>query len=619
MRALCTHADRCTGCPLIALDYADQLARKSTALVDAVSLYPSLERVPIESMVAADPITGYRVRAKLVVGAGGAVGLFGPDDHEVIDLPECRVLTAEVAATVSALRALIRNPPPGSGATLVPRADGGALVAIDVREARAGSTRTLVSLVVDARRCGSEAQTRSAAEAIVAADPRVATVALSKHAQGPRVLGGAPRTLLGPGEVADEIAGVAHWAAPGAFVQTHRGQAEALHREICGALGSMLGPLDGKRVLDLYGGSGAIGLALAKAGARVTVVESYAPAARLAQLAGLEVALDDAGIFQASGVVDAVVVDPPRRGLGARVRAAVARARPRAIVYVSCNSETLTRDLDAFVLLGYTPTRLRPFDMIPLSDHVETLALLQPTPRPAPRVLFENDEIVVVDKPAHEPTTPQGEHESSLLERVRALPGCEAAAPLHRLDLETSGVNVFAKSSESAARWQRAFAATRKRYFALVRGVTRPKGAVNRPLVDAGRERLAHTRYVRVEVAGGHSLLEVEPREGKKHQIRRHLAGLGHAIAGDGRYGHAATNRHFAEKHGLDRQLLHLGRLELATPSGGLPIVISSPLPGGFIAVLKRLSFRSVPPGEASKAEELQGPVSVTLRVRSQR
>ena len=430
-------------------------------------------------------------------------------------------------------------------------------------------------------------------------------VALSKHAQGPRVLGGAPRLLLGQGEVEDEIGGVAHFAAPGAFVQTHRGQAAALHREICAALGSTLGRLDGKKVYDLYGGSGAIGLALAKAGASVTVVESYAPAARLAKLAGLDVSLDDAAIFNASGSVDGIVVDPPRRGLCARVRAAVARARPRAIVYVSCDADTLSRDLDAFVLLGYAPTRLRPFDMIPLSEHVEIMALLEPAVRPAPSVLFENDEIVVIDKPAHEPTTPQGEHASSLLERVRALPGCEGAAPLHRLDLETSGVNVFAKSGESAARWQRAFASTRKRYFALVRGVTRPKGAVNRPLVDAGRQRPAHTRYHRLEVAGGHSLLEVEPREGKKHQIRRHLAGLGHPVVGDGRYGHSPTNRHFAEKHGLDRQLLHLGRLELAAPSGASPIVISSPLPGAFIAVLQRLSFRSVPSGGASKDEEL--------------
>ena len=591
MRALCPHAERCTGCPLIALDYEDQLARKSRAVVEACALYPDLSRCEIAPVVAAETITDYRVRAKLVVGAGGAVGLFAPERHEVLDLPECRVLTREVASTVAALRQLIRQPPAASGATLIPRADGGALTAIDVREARADRVRLLVSLVVDGRRAGTESEVRAAAEAIVKAEPRVSSVALSLHASGPRVLGAAPRVVLGDGEVVDEIAGVPHFATPGAFVQTHRGQAARLHQAIERALVTALGPLEGRTVFDVYGGSGAIGLALAKAGARVTLVESYAPAARLAERAGLSVVADDATLLP--GRADAVVVDPPRRGLSARARAAVARAAPRAIAYVSCNPDTLARDLDAFVQLGFATTRIEPFDMIPLSEQVEAMALLQPAPLPAPHVLFENEDLVIVDKPAHLPTTPQGEHAGSLLERVRALPGCSGAAPLHRLDLETSGVNVFAKSGEAVARWQPALPRTTKRYLALVRGITRGKGAVNRPLAEAGRERPAHTRYWRLEVAGGHSLLEVEPREGKKHQIRRHLAGLGHPVVGDTRHGHAATNRHFEEKHGLDRQLLHLCRLELATPDGHEPIVVSSPLPPACIAVLQRVGFRA--------------------------
>ncbi len=99
-------------------------------------------------------------------------------------------------------------------------------------------------------------------------------------------------------------------------------------------------------------------------------------------------------------------------------------------------------------------------------------------------------------------------------------------------------------------------------------------------------------------LAGGHSLVFVEPREGRKHQIRRHMAGLGHPVIGDARHGHGPTNRHFEEKHGLDRQLLHLERLELGQPTGGPPIQVSSPLPGDFIAVLQRLGFRNARAGE---------------------
>ncbi|MCC6899389.1 MAG: RNA methyltransferase [Polyangiaceae bacterium] len=593
MREPCPHAERCTGCPLIALDYAAQLEHKSRTVARAFARYPSLDGATLAPVAPAEPIMGYRVRAKLVVGAGGAIGLFAGPEHEVLDIPGCRVLTPAVASAVAALRRLVRDPPTGSGATLRPRADGGALTAIDVREARADQVRLLVSLVVDARRVGSEHEVRAAAEAIVQAEPRVSSVALSLHSAGPRVLGAPPRVVVGERDAIDEVGGVAHFAAPGAFVQTHRGQAAKLHQAIAHGLEVVLGSLAGQRVFDVYGGSGAIGLALAKAGARVTLVESYAPAARLAARAGLEVVADDAALLP--GRADAIVVDPPRRGLSARARSAVARAAPRAIAYVSCNPETLARDLDAFAVLGFTTLRVEPFDMIPLSDQVEALAVLQPAPRPAPDVLFENDDLVIVDKPAHEPTLPQGEHAGSLRERVRRLPGCSHAEPLIRLDLESSGVAVFAKSGEAVSRWQPAIPAASERYLAVVRGITRGKGAVNRPLLEAGRERPAHTRYRRLEVAGGHSLLEIEPREGQKHQIRRHLAGLGHPVVGDTRYGHAPTNRHFEEKHGLDRQLLHLSRLELATPGGDGPIVVSSPLPPACIAVLQCVGFRAFP------------------------
>lgn len=594
MRVECPHAERCTGCPLIALDYAEQLREKSGTLARALARYPSLASVPQSTIVAADPVTGYRVRAKLVVGPGGAIGLFASGSHEVLDLPDCRVLTPELARAVAAVRQLTRNPPPESGKTLVPRADGGALSALDVREARAGGVQLLVSLILDPARAPGEAELAAAARAIREREPSVAGVAVSLRGHDARVLGGAPRSVAGVSELPDEVGGVPHRATAGAFVQAHRGQAAKLHRALGSALEEALGPLAGKRIYDLYGGSGAIGLALARAGAVVTLVESYAPAARAARDAGLSVIPDDAALLRSEGPVDAVVVNPPRRGLAPRVRQSVARARPRAVAYVSCAPDTLARDLDAFALVGFAPAFVRPFDMIPLSEQVETLALLVPAPRPSPRVLFESDELVVVDKPAHEPTTPQGEHAASLLERVRELPGCERAVPLHRLDLETSGANVFAKSGELAARWQPAFTgeATRKRYLALVRGVTRDKGVVNRPLVEAGKARPAQTRYRRLEVAGGHSLLGVEPREGKKHQIRRHLSGLGHPVVGDRRYGHAPTNRHFEEKHGLDRQLLHLERLELGVPGGGPAVVVSSPLPGDFVAVLQCLAFR---------------------------
>ena len=138
--------------------------------------------------------------------------------------------------------------------------------------------------------------------------------------------------------------------------------------------------------------------------------------------------------------VDAIVLNPPRRGLSPSARSAAVRLRPRAIAYVSCNPDTFARDLDHFVRLGFAAAQVAPVDMIPLSDEIESCAILLPTRPPPPAILYEDERLLAIDKPAHEPTTPQGEHEGSLLRRVQELPEAQRAVPIHRLDVETSGV-----------------------------------------------------------------------------------------------------------------------------------------------------------------------------------
>jgi 23S rRNA (uracil1939-C5)-methyltransferase len=443
-----------------------------------------------------------------------------------------------------------------------------ALLALDVRQAIAdGHERVLVTLVVDEERAGSEVERRATGQALLSSE--IAGVAVSTRARArPQLLGGAPSVIAGAEHVLDEVAGVTHRATHGAFVQAHRGQAAKLHAAIEKVLREALGGLEGKSVLDLYGGSGAIGLALAGAGARVTLVESFAPAAAAARQAGLHVVTGSAATLNQELMADAIVVNPPRRGLDPKTRRAIAKRRPRAVVYVSCNPETLARDLADFSRLGLAAAELVPLDMIPLSDHVEVLATLRPKPPEPPRMLAEQGDWCAVEKPAHEPTTPQGEHESSLLDRVRSRAGWEQAVPLHRLDSETSGVCLFARNGPAAGRLQPRLVAATKRYVALVRGVTQERGVVRRPVEDADRPRPSRTRYVRLALLAGHSLLDVCPEQGRKHQIRRHLAGIGHPVVGDRRYGHAPTNRHFQERHGLDRCFLHLQRIELPLEEG---------------------------------------------------
>lgn len=361
-----------------------------------------------------------------------------------------------------------------------------------------------------------------------------------------------------------------------------------------------LGTLAGARVLELYAGSGALALRLARAGASVTAVESHEPAARLTERAAREqglslvarpgdarAALDE--LLRTGARFDAVVVNPPRRGLAAEVRRLVGALAPRAFVYVSCEPSTLARDADDLGRLGLLLDSLAAFDMIPLSEAVEVVATFTPGGAPGPRILFENEALVAVAKAPHEPTIPQGEHARSLLLRVRALSGCRDAVPVHRLDAGTSGVCLFARSADRVPYLSRALGAGNKRYTALVRGIARKKGHIARPLKEAGFDRKASTRYVRKEVVGGHSLLAVFPETGRTHQVRRHLAGIGHPVLGDLRYGDRASNMHFEHAHALDRTFLHLERVTLVLD--GAEQVIRDDLPPDLRAVLASLSM----------------------------
>jgi 23S rRNA (uracil1939-C5)-methyltransferase len=154
---------------------------------------------------------------------------------------------------------------------------------------------------------------------------------------------------------------------------------------------------------------------------------------------------------------------------------------------------------------------------------------------------------------------------------------------------------MLAKNERAAAAWSTALTTTgRLIYLAAAKGVTPAKGAITRDLREGGRAYPARTRYRRLAIASGHSILRVIPDGGRTHQIRRHLAAIGHPVIGDERYGHLPTNRYFEEKHGLDRSFLHLVRIEVLHPRSGARLLIESTLPGDLRSALERATGGSV-------------------------
>jgi 23S rRNA (uracil747-C5)-methyltransferase len=164
---------------------------------------------------------------------------------------------------------------------------------------------------------------------------------------------------------------------PGSFFQTNTEIAAGLYRQAR----EWLDELAPASVWDLYCGVGGFALHVAAPGRRVRGIEVSAPAIESARMSATEAGVDatfevgDATAITGIDAPDAVIVNPPRRGLGAELCATLETSSVGTVVYSSCNAESLARDLAAMPSLR--PRRIRVFDMFPQTDHYEVMVLLQ--------------------------------------------------------------------------------------------------------------------------------------------------------------------------------------------------------------------------------------------------
>ena len=230
-------------------------------------------------------------------------------------------------------------------------------------------------------------------------------------------------------------------------------------------------------------------------------------------------------------------------------------------------------------------------------------------------ILYQDERLVVVDKPAglfvHR--TALDRTAGAALQRVRDALG-RHVWPVHRLDRPTSGALCFALDAEAAAFLSAAFAEGRveKTYLAVVRGHPPESFTVDRPLVPLnpdghGLKAGAEPQDARTEVrllattvqpwpvgpyeTARYALVEATPTTGRRHQIRRHLAGANHPILGDHRHGDHRHNKACAERLGVDRLLLHAARLAVPHPDGP-SVAATAALPDAFEAVCQTFGWK---------------------------
>lgn len=208
------------------------------------------------------------------------------------------------------------------------------------------------------------------------------------------------------------------------------------------------------------------------------------------------------------------------------------------------------------------------------------------------RILFIDDHLLVVNKlPLELVVAAGGEGKMPLFDFLRKqYPGLRV---VHRLDYETSGVLVFARTKKAAETIREsAFAGWGKVYRAIVLGrLTRVRGEIHTPLQAREHKGMveAHTTYHVVRQLRDCADIECTISTGRKHQIRKHFASIGHPLLFDPLYGDRRANAKMSKAFGYRRFFLHAFRVSMPHPITGDRLTVEAPLPQAYIAALKRM------------------------------
>jgi 23S rRNA pseudouridine955/2504/2580 synthase len=250
--------------------------------------------------------------------------------------------------------------------------------------------------------------------------------------------------------------------------------------------------------------------------------------------------------------------------------------------------------------------------LAPVGERRERSAVPPPVDPRELRILLEDDWMMAIDKPSGMAVHPgSGIAGGTVVDYVRAHLGAKAirndftASPAHRLDRDTSGVLLVAKRRPAMVHFTDVFTRgeAKKRYLALVKGrMPQQKGTVDLPLAErqqTARSREARgvnmqkavTRYSVMRQGSECALLACTIETGRTHQIRRHLAAVGHPVAGDRRYGDFGFNREAKARWNLKRLFLHAERIEFPHPQHGQRVSVESGLPPELQEVLRRAAL----------------------------
>ena len=378
----CIYAKECGGCDYQGIPYEEQLDKKLANVKALIGKY--CEVTGITGMYYP---YNYRnkVHAAFDMTRGGQVisGVYKEGTHQVVPVEYCQIEDAKADEIIGDIRGMLRS---FKIKTYDEDTGYGLLRHVMVRRGfKTGEI--MVVLVLGSPILPSK---NNFVKALREKHPDISTVVINVNdKKTSMVLGDKESVIYGKGYINDIICGCTFKISPKSFYQVNPVQTEKLYGraiELAGLTGE-------ENVLDAYCGIGTIGIIASKNAKQVIGVELNKDAvrdaivnAKINSIKNIRFYNDDAGQFmvkyaddiitEGKESVDVVFMDPPRAGSDEKFMSSVVKLSPKKVVYISCNPETLARDLQYFTKHGYKAVQGEAYDMFPFTSHVECVVLM---------------------------------------------------------------------------------------------------------------------------------------------------------------------------------------------------------------------------------------------------
>ena len=373
----CKITKKCGGCQFQGMAYQEQLKRKQKQEEKLLGRF-----CKVNPIIGMDQPYYYRNKVHAVFDRdrkGNIIsGTYREGTHQVVAVEDCLIEDEKSQEIIRTIRGMLKS---FKIKTYDENTGYGLLRHVLVRRGFA-TGEIMVVLVLGSPILPSK---NNFVKALRKEHPEITTVVLNvNNKKTSMVLGEKEKTIYGPGYIRDVLCGCTFRISPKSFYQVNPVQTEVLYQTAI-----RFADLRGKEtVIDAYCGIGTIGLIAAKYAKKVIGVELNQDAVRDARMNAKENSITNVRIYQGDAgrfmvemaeekqKADVVFMDPPRAGSDERFLSSLVRLAPIKVVYVSCNPQTLARDLKYLVKQGYEVRKIQPVDMFPFCDHCETVCFL---------------------------------------------------------------------------------------------------------------------------------------------------------------------------------------------------------------------------------------------------